>query len=276
MASLSPAIKAQKTTLPHEPVIQGLDHVPVAVNDLDAAAERYRQLGFVLKPGRPHDNGIRNQHIKFEDGTELELITAPEAVDPITTEYREHLEHGDGPAFLVLFAPETDSLENLLTAAGMEHQRHRRIVTFPQGDALRYIFFSRRNHSPTDRPEHFKHPNGTESLIGVWLSGDDFAQERELLLMLGATIDMEEVSIPEVLRAEVARFGDAEVVFLPAARQLATGRRIVGVTFRCRSVDAVRKALEAEIEKQALLVGHSLFLPPDATHGLWIEFRELF
>ncbi len=59
--------------------VQGLDHIPIAVNDLARAAERYRALGFSLKPGRPHDNGITNQHVKFPDGSELELITAPEA-----------------------------------------------------------------------------------------------------------------------------------------------------------------------------------------------------
>ena len=52
---------------PEGPVIAGLDHVPIAVGDLDAAAARYRALGFALKPGRPHANGIRNQHAKFAD-----------------------------------------------------------------------------------------------------------------------------------------------------------------------------------------------------------------
>ena len=40
----------------------GIDHVPIAVNDLEQAAAAYRRLGFVLKPGRPHANGIRNLH----------------------------------------------------------------------------------------------------------------------------------------------------------------------------------------------------------------------
>jgi hypothetical protein len=33
-------------------VVTGLDHIPIAVNDLDAAAARYRALGFTLKPCR--------------------------------------------------------------------------------------------------------------------------------------------------------------------------------------------------------------------------------
>lgn len=80
-----------------------LDHVVLAVNDLEATAARYRQLGFALKPGQPHANGIRNQHVKFTNGTELELLTAPAAADDLTTRYRRHLADGDGPAYLALF-----------------------------------------------------------------------------------------------------------------------------------------------------------------------------
>lgn len=54
------------------PQINGLDHINIAVVDLEAAAERYRDLGFSLKPGARHTNGIRNRHVKFPDGTELE------------------------------------------------------------------------------------------------------------------------------------------------------------------------------------------------------------
>jgi catechol 2,3-dioxygenase-like lactoylglutathione lyase family enzyme len=90
------------------PAVVGLDHVIVAVGDLEAAAARYRALGFSLKPGRPHDNGIRNEHVKFPDGVELELLTAPAARDELTAEYRRHLEGGDGPAFAGFFAPDRD------------------------------------------------------------------------------------------------------------------------------------------------------------------------
>jgi catechol 2,3-dioxygenase-like lactoylglutathione lyase family enzyme len=99
------------------PAVLGLDHVPVAVANLEEAAERYRSLGFTPKPGRPHDDGIRNQHAKFADGTEIELITAPEARDPLTAKYRRHLSQGEGPAFLALFAPSLDAAARRLDAA---------------------------------------------------------------------------------------------------------------------------------------------------------------
>ena len=37
----------------------------------------YQRLGFSLKPGRFHAHGLRNNHIKFEDGSGLELISPP-------------------------------------------------------------------------------------------------------------------------------------------------------------------------------------------------------
>src|SRR5262245_52400491 len=82
----------------------GLSHVPIAVADLEQAAADYSRLGFALKDGRPHPNGIRNCHVKFRDGTEIELITAPAATDPLTRYYRSVIAAGDRAAFLSLDA----------------------------------------------------------------------------------------------------------------------------------------------------------------------------
>jgi glyoxalase-like protein len=232
----------------------GLDHIPIAVNDLDRASSDYRALGFALKPGRPHDNGITNQHVKFPDGTELELITAPAARDPLTATYRRHLAAGDGPAFLALFAPGVDAASLGLNA-----------------DPLQYIFMSGRNQSPTDRPEHFAHPNTAESLIGVWLAGDDLSGERRLLEKIGARIKADEVRVPEPIRAQVAHLAEGDVVLLPASRQLVPGRRIVGATMRVRDLATARRVLGG----RGRAIGSSIFLPPELTHGLWLELREM-
>lgn len=260
------------------PVVLGLDHIPVAVNDLEAAAERYRQLGFALKPGRPHDNGIRNQHVKFPDGTELELITADEARDSLTTYYRRHLAAGDGPAFLALYAPETDRLAGKLHTLQRTYRRNGGMLTFPEPDPLRYLFFARRNHSPTDRPEHFRHANGGDALIGVWLAGEDLGTERRLFAALGAAFAEKTVHVPETVQATVARLQEGEIVFLPGSRQAVPGRRIVGATVRTRDLEAVRRVLEKARQPVPRVVrtpeGSSLFLPPSLTHGIWLEFRE--
>ena len=240
-----------------EPATTGLDHIPIAVADLESAAEQYRSLGFVLKPGRPHDNGIRNVHAKFADGTELELITAPAARDDLTATYRQHLLAGDGPAFLAFHAP------------GLDEARRRQ--------APGYIFFGGLNRSLTDKPEHFAHPNGGEALIGVWLAADDLSRERKLLEAMGAAMERREALVPTPQTTDVARFLRHEVVLLPGRFQLVPGRRIVGATVAVSSAEAARGMLEQKgIKVQDGSVHHSrsIFIAPAWAHGLWLELRQ--
>src|SRR5690606_8327732 len=105
-----------------------------------AAAESYRNLGFALKPGRPHANGIENQHVKFADGIELELLTAPAARDEVTARYRRHFEGGDGPAYFVLYAADREAAARRLSSAGLQHKRDGGLIMFPDAHLLGDLF----------------------------------------------------------------------------------------------------------------------------------------
>ncbi len=55
-----------------------LDHVVIAVADLDRAKQGYEQLGFtVLRGGKHPERGSENALIVFQDGTYFELIAFP-------------------------------------------------------------------------------------------------------------------------------------------------------------------------------------------------------
>ena len=47
--------------------IQGVDHIVIAVHDLDLAAETFTRLGFALTPRGYHDFGSQNHCIMFGD-----------------------------------------------------------------------------------------------------------------------------------------------------------------------------------------------------------------
>lgn len=143
--------------------IVGLDHIPVAVRDLEKASAAYRALGFAIKPGRYHTNGIRNAHVKFRGGSGIEPLTAGEAVDELTKRYLELLAIGEGPAFLALHARDTGRLATELRLGGYAFSRDGDVINIQQ-PALNYLFVVSDNRSPTDRPEHFAHQNGVTAL----------------------------------------------------------------------------------------------------------------
>ncbi len=217
--------------------VQGLDHIPIVVRDLDRAAADFTALGFALKPGRPHANGLRNVHAKFRDGTELELISPGTPVDDLSHRYVEWLKQGDGPVSLGLFAP--NAAPRLLEG----------------------VFFDRRQKSPTDRPEHFAHPNGASALITVWLAGSP--AERQLVDVIGRWPVDQPVCAPFVKVARVLRLPEGEIVLLPRL----SNRPIVGATVAVTSLDPVRRL----VPRTAFDCPRSLWIE---SHGLWLEFRE--
>lgn len=57
-----------------------IDHIVIAVADLEAAARDYAALGFTVLPGGEHPRGSRNALVVFEDGAYLEIIAFPRPV----------------------------------------------------------------------------------------------------------------------------------------------------------------------------------------------------
>ncbi len=272
MLALPPVLRAQEPAPPRAAL--GFDHVVVVVHDLKAAGADYARLGFSLKPGRPHPNGITNLHVKFPLGTELELLAVAGPVDRTTRFYSDQLKSGDGPAAVALFAPEPDSVPVVLRRTGLLATSSAGELGFPDAHPLRYVFFWHRNHSPTDRPEHFAHSNTADSVVALWLAADDADPEARLLSGFGA--GRSEPAEPPVPGgpARVHSLADVRVVRFPAAAAR-PGRRVIGLTLHVRSVSTARGVLEragVPFEARRSAPGRmSLYLSPESAHGLWLE-----
>lgn len=256
------------------PVV-GIDHIPVAVHDLEQASAVYRTLGFAIKPGRAHANGIRNAHVKFRNGSGIELIAVGTAVDELTTRYVDFLSHGEGPAFLALHAHETNRLVAALRTGGYEFRRDGDVISLRQPE-LAYLFFVRDNRSPTDRLEHFAHRNGATALHAVWIATEAGAELERLLVHLGGSSVRRTVLAPDSVVATVVTVDQGEVVILPVSHQVSSGCPIIGASFRVSDVDLVTRQLSAagmaaHVEKGA---PRRIVVPPHATHGIWLEFRS--
>lgn len=98
--------------------ISGIDHVVIAVRDLERAAKTYSRLGFTLTPRGVHTLGSQNHCIMFGSDY-LELLAVPRA-HPANQHYLDFLNKGEGLAGLAFATPSADAAFAELSAAGVE------------------------------------------------------------------------------------------------------------------------------------------------------------
>ena len=267
------AISAETPAAPQRPLI-GIDHIPLAVKNVEQAADDYQRLGFALKPGRAHPNSIHTVNIKFPDGAGLELITASQPADALSARYLELLGQGEGPAYFSLHARDLERLLSTLAAAGFDYSKQDGVYTLAD-PRFEFLFFGRDNRSPTDRPEHFAHRNSALAMTAVWLAVSDAAPFARLLTTLGAIETQQTVFVPKPVSAKVFAVENGKVVLLPEKYQLLPGRPIVGASFQVADLDSVRRVLRSANVSPTVAAGaakRGVFVSPKAAHGIWLHF----
>lgn len=226
-------------------------------------------MGFAIKRGRFHADGIRNAHVKFPDGTEIELITAPRAVDELTSEYRAKMENGEGPVYFGLYAPDSGAVRARFHALGVEAQDHDGMFTFPSASPLHPLLLGQRNKAPTDKPEHFAHPNSAVRLSALWVSGN--AELREMLQGLGVPLTpMGPCGVIGVTKGMRAALPEGNLYLVPS-----DATTVVAARVEVRRLDDVEAALKANgvpMKKDTACDGAAVWVPPSRAHGIWIEF----
>ncbi len=254
-----------------------IDHVNVAVNDLSKAKLPYERLGFTIKPGRFHNNSIDNLHIKFVNGTELELITAKKPLDDLAVEYLNLINKGDGGAFLALQA------KSFITTITQEFQKKYPIriekgvgfqnLVFDENHPLRPIWFIEMGTPFKDIPEFTTHKNSAQKLVGVWISNQIADEVMELFTLLKRPIKTTDLPIKDSQRICLDG-GEICLVNLPINT---IGRPIVGVTIEVAKINITKEILKSEEIFYSEIFNDStksIIISPDFTQNIYIEFRE--
>ena len=167
-------------------MLLGIDHIVIAVRDLDAAARDYKTLGFTVVPGGKHPVGTHNALIAFADGSYIELIAFYEA-NP-KHRWWKPLQKGGG---LVDFCMQTDDLLGdtaKLRRAGVDiDDPVPWSRTRPDGYQLKWVLslardphrgvapFLIQDETPREErvPRQISHKDGVTSIGGVTVAVDD-------------------------------------------------------------------------------------------------------
>ena len=153
-----------------------LDHVILAVKDLDAAAARCEELGFTTKLGHPHPNGLLNRHVKFADGTSLELMTVTGTPrDRMARDYASMIRDRDRGAYVAIRADDLAAVARAAKQAGLApHESSSgpwKFLGFPAESDAGAVFFVSGGLPANDTDSLTTHRNGASRLDDVTVEG---------------------------------------------------------------------------------------------------------
>jgi hypothetical protein len=178
-----------------------IDHLVVAVRDLDEAARLYERLGFQVGGRNRHPWGTENRLIQFP-GSFIELITVGEVTDASPEDSRSfdfgsfvarYLVRREGLAMLALKSADAEADAAAFAAAGLGdfepfffERRSRRAdgseapvaftLAFAQDpDAPDAGFFACQHHAPENlwNLAFQSHPNGADGISAVVLASEE-------------------------------------------------------------------------------------------------------
>jgi len=167
-------------------MLSGIDHLVIAVPDLEVARKNYEALGFTVVPGGRHPVGTHNALVAFGDGSYVELIAFYET-NP-AHKWWAPLQKGGG---LVDFCMQTDDLRGDTAAfrkAGVEIDdpsplsrvrpdgyRLAWVLSIPRGDHRGVAPFLIQDETPREErvPRQTTHANGVTGIGAVTVAVRD-------------------------------------------------------------------------------------------------------
>lgn len=97
--------------------LEGIDHVVIAVRDLDHARDTYSRMGFSLTPRGFHTLGSQNHCAVFDDDY-LELLAVPRP-HPVNRYFIDFLTHAEGLAAVSMASNDARQLHRSFSADGI-------------------------------------------------------------------------------------------------------------------------------------------------------------
>jgi len=154
-----------------------IDHLIIAVNNLDSVIDYYHQLGFTVKRGRKHANGLNNAHIKFINASSLELMTVEgEPGDSMAQQYKDFINSGQNGVYIALSGVSFDSLAILLRNHNIEFSLTKsklwNYLTFPESSGLESLFFIEYHTKPSEPLAKFQHRNKANGFGQITMDGN--------------------------------------------------------------------------------------------------------
>lgn len=268
-----------------------LNHVEIAVRDLDAAKRLYSALGFAVTSNSQLSIGTQNSIAIVGGENYLELATPYDMSLAGARDMTDRLKRGDGAIFAGLQISSGEQAVRDLRAAGLKIDGPTPgmvtasdmkgiggwwIVSFSDEMASRPLFLIQYDGSPP--PGLPPPPNSASSLTGLLVAVNDPEKAAAGYVNIGKVSDRA-VLLPEFDATAKEIVLESGSIFLlsatdptgPTARRLKEqGEGILGVRIAVTDLAQARKQIG---EKNVSKDQRSLLVSPDSAAGVWLEFQ---
>ena len=276
----------------------GIDHCMIVVRELDAAAARYRRLGFTLTPRGIHSAymGTGNHCVMFQEDY-LELLGVLTATDANFARLKSLERDGEGLKELALAGPSADAARDAFAAAELDplpaiefsrpvelstgsREAKFRVTRLPYNrlPGLNLFMCQHYTRNLVWLPQYQQHPNGVSAIAGLVVAISDPAAAAAPYAKL---LDTSVIKSPD--GGAKVRVGRAEIHFIAPA---ALAKQFPAVQFR--SAPAMVAALELVTDdpgKAAALLAQAgvphnkaadgaIEVPPGEACGVLLRFRR--
>lgn len=263
--------------------ITRLDHIVIAVKNLDAAAATYRKLGFTLTPRGLHEGKGTGNHCIMFASTYIELLGIVDETGARGRLAERVNARGEGGIAIAYGADDANKTYGTLRAAGIEAEPpsdlsrpldldgKREMVRFRNimlpklalPETMQFVCTHLTPELTRARHEWQLHPNGATGVAQVIIAQDSPANAHAELA--AAKVD-NAILVVDTRAAIEEHVGAAALAGAPQ-----TG--IVGLAIRVNEVDAAVAMLDmARIPHRE--ARHRIIVPASAAHGVFIEFAE--
>ena len=289
---------------------RGIDHLVLAVRDLDAAAARYSALGFTLTPRALHPWGTANRLVQL-DGSFLEILAVAEPALIVAHGERrfsfgacnrDWLRAREGFSMLVFEGHDHLAERDEFAASGvlrdLEPFEFERVATLPDGSQRKVAFslafaigeaapalamFTCRQHAPELfwKPEYQDHANGARRVVEVAVVADRPTEVAPLFAAVQGADAVQRVADERVLvataRGSIAILAPSAFAAdygAPPAADAPAGAHFAACRIGVSDLGAVEALLAANgVVTRWAPAG--LTVPAGHLHGLTLAFAQL-
>lgn len=254
------------------------DHIIIGTKNLAELTDLFKlELGFTIKKGKSHKNGIKNNFIEFLNDSEIELIEVTQPLDKLSQEYKTLINNQTRGLLFSIRVNEIKKLRDNFNQLQSAFSNFESNPTYSTLSAQKinsespFFFIEYRGENSNSL---ISHKNNSKGISAVWYSSSDIKTTARELIDFGFSL-IDNYSIPS-FKGKVLKFKNDNFAIILIESNKA---EIKGLTILTKDLKSVKNILHHSFGnnfiEQISGRGKSIFVSENLTKSIWLEFLEL-